>query len=74
MNKECYFCHKKQGKFNYVEWIPLFFRYCNVCDQCHEEKGIGDTIEFINFYESYLGSQGLGQVKLKDDKAEGKIE
>lgn len=58
--KQCYFCQKEiEGEINYIEWIPLFMRYANVCDKCHEEKEAGDTIENIKIYEKFLGSIGL---------------
>jgi hypothetical protein len=53
----CYFCKAEIKEVKYIEWIPLFFRYANVCEKCHREREVGDLIENIEAYEQVLAGK-----------------
>lgn len=54
----CYGCNKSiEGRVNFIEWIPLFFRYVCYCDECHEKRDVGEYVEVIKVYEEYLSGK-----------------
>lgn len=64
---ECYSCHEViKGKVKFIEYIPLFMRYANYCDECHEKSGQGEYVEVIKKYEEYLAGKATQLNYLKE--------